>query len=199
MMKDVSALILAAGKSSRMGQPKMFLDLKQGMSFLENLLIQFADFGCHKIAVVTSKEGQKLLKKKSFAEKYLYQIVLNGYPEKQRLYSIQCGLKQLQESEYVFIQNADNPFADLETLQKLYEKRNHADYIKPVSNNRGGHPVLISRKITKKLVELTDFEIPLNAFLNKFSYEKVEINNDHIFVNINNESDYLRLIKPKEI
>lgn len=61
MKKDVSVIILAAGKSSRMGQPKMLLKLKNALSFMENLLIEYTGFGCKKVIVVLNTENYQLL------------------------------------------------------------------------------------------------------------------------------------------
>ena len=92
----------------------------------------------------------------------------------------------------------DNPFADRETLQKLYEQRETADYIKAVFQSRGGHPILISNKVIQEIVKLKGLEKPLNLILKTFSCEKVIVENEHILTNINNESDYFRLIKPNK-
>lgn len=122
-------------------------------------------------------------------------MVLNHHSEKERFYSIQCGLKALEDSDFVFIHNVDSPFADLELLAQLYEKRKQADYVKPVFENRGGHPILISNKIVEKVLQIESSQMTFKTFLNEFVCEKVESDNDHIFTNINSESDYLRLLQ----
>jgi molybdenum cofactor cytidylyltransferase len=166
MQRDCSVLILAAGFSSRMGKPKWLLELINGMTFLENLLIQFSSFGCRELAIVMNEKGIELLHQTNFKEKYPLKISLNKYPEKERFYSIQCGLKQI-ESDYVFIQNADHPFADLDLLKLLYKYRNEADYVKPVFENRGGHPILISRKVVDEIISLNIEEPQLKSVVNE--------------------------------
>lgn len=192
MKKDVSVIILAAGKSSRMGRPKMFLKHFNGLSFIENLLIQYTDFECDKVIVVLNEDNYQLLKKSGISDQYSFQMVLNPFPEKERFYSIQCGLEGLKDSDFVFIHNVDNPYADIETLQKLYEQREKADYIKPVYKNRGGHPILISGKIIQKAKHSDSSQMTFRTFLKNFECEKVDAANDNIYININNESDYLR-------
>jgi len=198
MKKDVSVIILTAGKSSRMGQPKMLLKLKNGLSFIENLLIQYTHFGCEDLIVVVNKENLQLLKKSMLSEKYSFTMVLNHHPEKERFYSIQCGLRDIKDSEFVFIHNVDNPFADQELLAQLYEKRNEADYVKPVFKNRGGHPILISRHVFENAKQSDSLQLTFKFFLKNFECKKVESDNENIFTNINSESDYLRLLHGNE-
>lgn len=195
MQKACSVIILAAGFSSRMGKPKWILELKNGHSFLENLLMQYALFQCKDIVVVFSKKGLQTLKDSGLEKKYSFKAVLNNHPEKERFYSIQCGLKELTENHFIFIQNADNPFADLDILHDLYNKRKKADYIKPIINEKGGHPILISRKIKDEILKMTDTQMAFNSFLKKFECAEVKVENESIFTNINSESDYLRLLR----
>lgn len=192
MKKDVSVIILAAGRSSRMGRPKMFLELKSGLSFIENLLDQYTSFGCKEVMVVLNEDNLQLLKESKLKDKHQFKTVLNQCPERERFYSIQCGLKSLTGSEYVFIQNADNPFSDPDLLEHLYNKRIQADYIKPVFKGKGGHPILISGKIIERAIQTDTSKITFRTFLNDFTCEKADYNNDDILTNINDESDYLR-------
>lgn len=260
MQKDCSLVILAAGFSSRMGKPKWMLELNNGKTFLENLLIQFSSFGCKEIVIVLNEKGIELIHETHLKEKYPLKISLNKHPDKERFYSIQCGLKQISQSNFVFIQNGDNPFANLELLKLLYENRNEADYVKPVFENRGGHPILISKKIIDKIIKLDIEGLPFKpivnedenlqfqnqfssflphllthrcsivpaqgenadnwcffaplgvrgnrkkqpihngnfkTFLQDFNCKKLDVDKEEILTNINNESDYLRLINSR--
>ncbi len=55
--KKYSAIILSAGKSSRMGVPKFSLMFDDKSTFLEKIINAYADFGCEEIIVVLNNEG----------------------------------------------------------------------------------------------------------------------------------------------
>ena len=79
--KNTSAIILAAGKSERMGYPKFMLRCADGQTFLQKLVSGFLLFGCRQVVVVLNEhEYQKvLLQIPEFPSEVL--LVENSHPE----------------------------------------------------------------------------------------------------------------------
>jgi len=194
MKKDCSALILAAGISSRMKQPKLLLTTPEGTTFLENIARQYDEFGCQRIIIVLNVEGVNLINKHQIKLPSQTQIILNLHPEFGRFYSIKTGIIQI-ESSYTFIHNVDNPFAKLEVLEQLYISKKEADVIKPVYNGIGGHPVLISQKVCDSILVEDENTLNLKAILSRFITLKIEVHDATILQNINTYNEYLELYR----
>lgn len=190
MIKDCSVIILAAGKSSRMGKPKFLLNMPDGGSFLENITRQYAEFGCSNIVVVLNNEGIALIKKHAQNLPSQTQTALNPHPEFGRYYSIKTGLK-LVNNNNTFIHNVDNPYANKKVLEQIYDAKSEAEVIKPVNNGKGGHPVLISGKVRDYILQEKNHDINFKEFLKRFPAKKVEVKNDTVLLNINTYDEFV--------
>jgi len=194
MNKETSVIILAAGNSSRMGQPKSLLKMPSGISFLENVVRQYADFGCSKIIIVLNKSVRKLVLIEKVALPKNAVIITNNNPEFGRFSSVKLGVNEV-DSDYVFIHNVDNPIAKIKVLGQLYKSRMKSDVVVPTTNNKGGHPILLSRKVCNEIIYEKANDLNLKRYLKKYSLKKVEVIDDSILLNINNSNeldDFLR-------
>ncbi|MFK5856244.1 MAG: NTP transferase domain-containing protein [Bacteroidota bacterium] len=194
MINNYSVIILAAGNSSRMGKPKFLLVMPDGDSFLENITKQYSEFGCEDIIVVLNKFGVKLLENHPQNLPPKIKIVLNSNFSLGRFSSIKAGVKQVA-SNCVFIHNVDNPVMKIEVLNQLYDAKTHADVIKPVINNRGGHPILISKRVCDDILIEKENELNFKDFLNSYSTKEVEVSSKSILLNINTNEELAEFMK----
>ncbi len=192
---NTSVVILAAGFSSRMKQAKFALKFDEKRTFLEKIVQEYNVFGCKEIIVVMNSEGITLKDQLNLSFPGNVKIVLNKYPERERFYSLQTGLRTIKDSSYVFIQNIDNPFVDQDILISLYEQREKADYIAPTFKAKGGHPILISNLISDKIIKEVNYNINLKEYLKNFTKLRMQMKSETILFNINNEQDYQKTIK----
>ncbi|HQU35362.1 MAG TPA: NTP transferase domain-containing protein, partial [Anaerolineales bacterium] len=96
----ISAIILAAGESKRMGQPKMLL--KWGKTtVLEHVISVFANAGVEDIVVVTGAARDEVEKIVAVAQTSCpaRSVFNEGFVEGEMLSSIQCGLRDLAEKD----------------------------------------------------------------------------------------------------
>jgi len=191
-IKPTSVIILSAGFSSRMGQAKFSLKLPNGKSFLEQIAQQYFDFGCEEIIVVINPEGEKYLEESSLKSQGRLRFVVNQNPEAGRFGSVQCGVKALKTKTPIFIHNVDNPFARIPTLEKLLANLEGYDVAKPVFEDRGGHPILISKKVIDAMLNETNPSTILRSFLKPFKHKEVEVEDSSILININTMENYRR-------
>lgn len=188
--KNTSAIILAAGKSERMGYPKFMLRCADGQTFLQKLVSEFLLFGCRQVVVVLNEhEYQKvLLQIPEFPSEVL--LVENSHPEWGRFYSLKLAVDRIKPIDYIYVGNIDNPFVDAELLGLLYHSAAQADYLMPEYKGRGGHPILISQKIAEDIKTRTTYDYHLKEFLSSYSSLRVEVNNPLVLANINTIDDY---------
>ncbi len=195
MQKDCSALILAAGYSSRMGFPKFALALNSKTNFLENIINQYIKLGCSDTVVVINREGAQYLDQhplKSFAR---LQFVINQHPEYEKFYSIQLGVKGIRDDVSLYIHAVDTPLVGMKVLERLYQKREDGDYIKPEYQGKSGHPILLAPQIVQDLKNEHKRELKLNEFLKAYCSSKVQVDDAHILDNINTRLEYEEFLK----
>lgn len=149
-----SGLILAAGASSRMGQPKALL-LYEGETFLDRLT-GILESRCAEVIAVTGFHGEAIragLKRRPT-------LVTNPQPERGQLSSLKCGLRALPDNAEAFLfVPVDYPAVRKETVERLVDALDaSADAVLaiPRFEGRHGHPVACRRPMARELLELTD-------------------------------------------
>ncbi|NPD84590.1 NTP transferase domain-containing protein [Lentimicrobium sp. L6] len=191
MQIDCSVIILAAGYSSRMGSPKFALAINSQSNFLENIIHQYLNIGIRNIIVVLNSEGEKYIEQHPLRISNPIQLIINEHPEYEKFYSLKLGLSALENNGYSFIHPSDLPVVEESTLKEIYGKREEADFVKPVFNKKGGHPILLSPRLIKELVNEKKGDWKLNEFLGEYSSCSVEVDDVGILDNINSREEYL--------
>ncbi len=190
-----SVLILAAGFSSRMKKQKALLSFNENVSFIEHIVESyFKSPACKEIVVVANKDNTESIRR-SIKVKGNWRLVINPYPEKERFYSIQHGLKALELKKSVFIHNVDNPFVSQTVIGKLIKLLSQGDFCVPEYQKSGGHPILLSEKVVSRIIKEDDYKQNLKNYLKKFKKIYVPVNDKNILVNINNWDDYRQFFK----
>lgn len=185
-----SALILAAGNSGRMGRQKAFLPFDSQQCFLEKIISEFLVFNVQKVTVVLNSEGMESFEKLTFQQKDMVQAVLNLFPERERFYSIQTGLKALKPENTVFLHNVDTPFLHQDVLKALIKSHRKDTYAVPTYQNQGGHPILLSQEVVHNLISTPDYTQNLKVFLQPYTQISVPVTEPKVLVNINLPMDY---------
>lgn len=186
-----SAIILAAGKSSRMGIPKFDLKFNKKLTFLEEIINCYTNFGCQEIVVLLNEKGTDYLESQSIQIPSNCTIVVNSHLEWERFYSIKLGMLQLQNSYPVFIHNVDNPFLNADVLSSLLQNHSNADYVIPVFEGRGGHPILVSNKVRTAIKNERKNDSVLSDFLKNYTKKAVRVADKKVLTNINTEAAYI--------
>lgn len=189
---DTSAIILSAGFSVRMGGHKALLKFDSGRTFLQKITETYLISGIEQVIVVVNSELYNLISESGLSLSEKVKLVVNDKPELGRFYSLQTGVKLIPTGSYCLFQNIDNPFTSIELLDELILHKNEADVIKPIFQNKSGHPVLISQLVVKGVYDSIDYELRLDTFLKKFAGKRINVQNPRILININSKEDYLR-------
>ena len=196
MKSNIGVVILAAGNSSRMGQGKIFLQMTNGKSFLENCIDRFYAYGIRNIVIVIQAKYLEVLETLFCNNKARPLFVVNNNPEYERFYSLQLGIKALGDVEFSFIHNVDCPFFDVSTLELLGSNKDKADYICPAFNNQGGHPILVNKSTLAYLLSR-----PSDAVLKEELKSKTRLNipvtNELITVDIDTPEEYNKYLVQK--
>jgi molybdenum cofactor cytidylyltransferase len=152
MKTAVAALLLAAGKSSRMGRCKPLLPLGNG-TVIDRCLKTLLQGGVNDIIVVVSINGEDVARA---ARDHGVQIVVNPDESGDMASSIRAGRDNTTpETSGIIVALCDYPLVLPGTVKALINQHaKHPDsIITPTCQGRRGHPLLLPRSVLAELTE----------------------------------------------
>jgi len=160
---SVAAIILAAGESRRMGQPKALLPFRGG-SFL-SVLAETLSRHCSPVCAVFGADAKYLM---SFAPPSVLAAENPRYAEGM-LTSLQAGLRALENlPDRVLFTLVDHPAVAPATIPALLASS--AEIAIPKFNHKRGHPVVIHRRIAQEVLAEPSSS-KLNAIMDRHAAE----------------------------
>src|SRR5215212_9267590 len=119
----ISAIILAAGESKRMGQPKMLMPWGN-VTVLEHVVGVFQKAGVEDIVVVLGAEREKI---EGIVSQYSIRCAYNEtYVVGEMLSSLQCGLEAMTiQTPATLIGLGDQPQVQEGSVRLIYEAYQH--------------------------------------------------------------------------
>lgn len=150
-----AAILLAAGRSTRMGTQKLLLPV-HGMPLLAKVAAAFPPDLVDGLFVVVRPEAHEL---REAVRAPHVQWVVNPEPDADMLSSVRCGLRALPEGvETVLVTPADMPGLEARLMAALLKA--WADCLRsilvPVHEGRRGHPLVFSARHIGQI--LRDFD-----------------------------------------
>lgn len=181
-----AAIILAAGASSRMGQPKALLEYR-GETFLDRLIGLF-EARCSTVVVVLGYHAEAIRK----GVRRVARFVVNPYPERGMLSSLQTGLAALPaECESFFFTPVDYPAISAATVARLAESQ--AAVAIPRFAGKRGHPVLCRRELATEFLACADKASDvIHAHIAETEY--IEVDDAGILTDVDDAEAYARLL-----
>ncbi|MEX2568388.1 MAG: nucleotidyltransferase family protein [Cyclobacteriaceae bacterium] len=155
-MTKTGIIILSAGKSSRLGQPKQLLEFK-GKSLIETAVDAALNSNCGPVWVVIGAYPESILPR---IYKKSVQIIKNPDWEQGMGTSISIGIAELMDfggAEQAIIMLSDQPFVDPTLLSGMVQAQQKSK--KPIiasyyQNGRLGVPALFDQKYFEQLMAL---------------------------------------------
>ena len=192
----ISAIILAAGQSKRMGQPKMLLPWAN-LTVIEQVISVFANAGIKDVLVITGgahEQIQEIILKCS--ENYPVRNAYNkDYENGEMLSSIQCGLRYMTENavEAAMIGLGDQPQVQEGSVRSVRDAflQTESPLVVPSFRMRRGHPWLVARPLWGEILEMSPIQTP-REFLNTHAKEihYVDIDSHSILADLDSPEDY---------
>ena len=192
--KHITAVILAAGQSKRMGQAKLLLPWGE-QTILETTIAHLKASNARDLLLVSGGYRQAV---EQLAEKHEVPIVYNPqFAIGEMLSSLQTAVAHLTISpsppDAILIMLGDLPFITTEIINQIiacYQAQDTA-VVAPVHNGRRGHPVLLSASLFASLIALPAGSAPRDL-LKKQQQETtfLEIDTDVILRDIDTPEAY---------
>ncbi|RXT05763.1 NTP transferase domain-containing protein [Ammoniphilus sp. CFH 90114] len=188
----IAAIFLAAGQSSRMGQPKGLLSWR-GKPLFDYQLQQLKRSSVEKIVVVLGHQPENY---QSFIESTDGRCILvqNDHWHLGRTSSILKGISHIQDSvDALLFVNLDQPISPsiIAQLRTSFEKTSSMIHI-PSYQGRRGHPILISSELLGALHSISEETQGLKSIVREYEKEiaYVEVEDASVLYNFNTPMDY---------
>ncbi len=153
-VEDVGAVVLAAGQSVRMGQPKMLLEWGK-TTVIATVVQSLLDSGISQIVVVTG--GAHAGVEQALAEMKVECVYNPLYANGEMLDSLRVGVRSLPDTCKAFLLVlGDQPQMETRVVKQViadYQANQHA-LIVPSYQMRRGHPWLVSRELWQALLDM---------------------------------------------
>ena len=151
-MKKVAGLILAAGKSERMGRSKALLPFR-GSCFLTHVLTEASHSNLTNVKIVLGYDAESI--HQSLPETKPKAVINPNY-EQGQLSSLQCGLRHLSSAglDGVMVFLIDHPMIHRGLINQLIEafSQNDAPIVIPSFEHRRGHPMIFGAELFSELL-----------------------------------------------
>jgi molybdenum cofactor cytidylyltransferase len=187
----ISAIILAAGQSRRMGQPKMLLPWGN-LTIIEHVVRMFLNAGLREVLVVTG--GARKQVEEILAPYPVRQVPNPDYARGEMLSSLQRGLSAMrQDAQAALIGLGDQPQVQESSIRLICEayQESPSRLVLPSFRLRRGHPWLVARPLWDEILALRSPASPRD-FLNEHAPEIRYVNLDTptILADLDTPEDY---------
>jgi len=192
----ISAIILAAGESKRMGQQKLLMRWGE-KNVIQHVVSVFTEAGVDDILVVTGSHRSEV--EASLSQLNKNYPVRNAFNENfsagDMLSSIQCGLRDLIEkgSTAALIALGDQPQVREGSVRRVCEtfKETGSPLVVPSYQMRRGHPWLVARSLWGEILAMRAPQTPrdfLNSHAEQIKY--VEVDDEGILADLDTLEQY---------
>lgn len=197
-MRDsrVSAVVLAAGRSARMGEEKQLLRVGDS-TILGRTLENVREAAVDEIVLVLGFSAEKIREGLSAALLNGVKVVANQLHEEGMASSLREGLAAAHpHMDAALIVLADQPFVRTATIARIIERYRCSDakIVIPFHNGKRGNPVLLDRSVFPEAMALRGDTGCRAIFGNHADgIEEVDVDDEGVLLDIDNREDYERL------
>jgi molybdenum cofactor cytidylyltransferase len=194
----IAGIVLAAGRSRRMGEPKALLALG-GATFLARTVAALREGGCGDVVVVVGPLDDDT--SRSVAEQARAmgaRVAVNGREDSEQADSLRAGLLALSaQTTAAVVLPVDVPAAGAEAVRAVVDafKARGAPIVRAAHDGRNGHPVLFARAVFAELLE-DDLPQGARTVIHRHAErsESVEVAAEGVLSDVDTPDDYRRLL-----
>lgn len=191
----ISGILLAAGLSSRMGEPKQLLPFGES-TIVETVVDSMLSAKFNEVIVVLghcAAEIREQLRTRPV------RIVFNPDYREGMLTSAQAGIRTLQESDAFALMLVDQPFITSDLIDQVVD-----DYVQtdkgialPSYDYKRGHPVIFHQRYGKEILALHAESGGVRTLFKKYSDDihYVTVDTDRVLRDIDYREDYERALR----
>lgn len=189
----LTAIVLAAGQSTRMGSLKQLLPLREGKPVIQVVVEQVSASGVDEVVVVLGFRAEEVATTLSSTGA---RIVINQEYESGMTSSVCCGIRAATAAQSYLICLGDQPLVDAVVIKSVVAAANTSGtgIVIPTYEGKGGHPIFIDGRHTDEILRLRPDE-GLNIFTRRHADDTVRLPVDdrNVLEDMDTPADYARL------
>ncbi|ACM18476.1 molybdopterin-dioxomolybdenum cytidylyltransferase, putative [Geotalea daltonii FRC-32] len=190
----VAGIVLAAGSSRRMGQPKQLLPFR-GRTVIERVVENALASSLQRVIVVLGHEAERI---KPLLEQKSVTTVINSAYETGQSSSLKAGLNAIPVNfDAALFLLGDQPLVTAETIDLIMAgfADSHAPIVIPTFDGQRGNPVLFSRE-TFPLMDTLNGDCGARTLFQEYAgrIRSIEVQTPAILMDLDTEEDYRRLL-----
>jgi molybdenum cofactor cytidylyltransferase len=190
----ICAIVLAAGRSRRMGRQKLLLPYG-GRTVIGHVVDQVRGGPVDRTLIVAGADHDGVAAALAGRE---VSLVRNPDPEAEMLSSVRCGLRAVpRDCEAVLVALGDQPSLTSELVRVLIEayRDSRRLIVVPVHGGRRGHPLLFSMRFAQEIQSRYD-DVGLRGLLAEHSDDllEVEAESEAVLMDVDTPEDYRRAL-----
>ena len=190
----ISAVVLAAGESTRFGSPKQLLKMG-GRTLLETVVGRFTESRVDEVIVVLGRDSELIQRKVALGRA---RVVTNRDYEKGLSSSIRTGIEAVgRESGAVILALGDQPLILVATIGALVQSylETGGPVVAPYFRRQRGNPVLFDRKLFPYLKRI-EGDRGAKAVIKEHGWKvvRVDVKDPGVLLDIDSEADYRRVL-----
>ena len=188
----ISAIVLAAGRSSRMGLQKLLLPFA-GKTVITHIVDQLLASVIDKVYVVVGHEPERMAEQLSDRP---VSIVTNPNYDSGMLSSIRCGFKALPpDCDAALIALGDQPGITSKLVDNMVRSFNKTDkgILVPLHDGTRGHPIIVAKHYQTEILTRYD-DIGLRGLLHAHPDDifELSVSTSSVLFDMDYPEDYLR-------
>ena len=193
----ISGILLAAGLSTRMGEPKQLLPFGES-TIVETVVDNMLGAKFDEIIVVVGHRAAEVQKQLGTRP---IKIVFNPDYRDGMLTSAQAGIRARKENGEFALMLVDQPFITSALINQVIEayQQTEKDIAVPSHNYKRGHPVIFDQKYASDILALGTESDGVRTLFKKYSDDihYVAVDTDSVLRDIDYREDYKRALKEK--
>jgi molybdenum cofactor cytidylyltransferase len=191
----ISAVVLAAGMSTRLGRPKQLLSIGD-QTMIEVVIDKLLEAEIEEIVVVVGYHADRI--KELLIERDI-QIIYNPDYKLGQSTSLIKAIEALNEKcTGILCMLGDQPLVKLSTLNSLITEFEQGDdlIVFPKYNDQRGNPAIFSTKLKSEMLKVSGDQGARSLLIKyKDQSKAIEVDDQGVIFDIDTESDYQRLLE----
>jgi molybdenum cofactor cytidylyltransferase len=195
----IPAVVLAAGKSTRMGRLKATLPIGDSETFLSRIVRSYHEAGIEDVVIVVGHDAE-LVRASLATDEIGVRFIENPAYESGQFSSFVKGLDAVDRPgvSAALVTLVDVPLVSAATISTVVEhyRRTRAPIVRPTRGNEHGHPVLIDRAVfgaLRRADAATGMKPIVRAHASQIG--DIAIDDPGAFIDIDTVEEYRRVIE----
>jgi len=187
----ISLIVLAAGKSTRMKENKLVLNV-DGETLIERVVNTAIRSNADEVVVVLGYEAEKIREK---IARLRCKIVVNNRYEKGQSGSVKVGLSAISpEAEAMMVLPADVALIDAPSINRVIDEYSgtKSRIVIASHQHQSGHPILLDRTLFPEVSEIDEDTFGLKAVINRHraQVKYVDVGSDNVLIDIDTQEEF---------